>query len=247
MRGKWGAVEWSEKKSVKKKTFIEHNMNMYAVVIMAKAPAPNEVKTRLIPPLKAEEASNLYHNFLLDKIEQVKSIEASRFISYTPETSEAFFRSIIPSGFSLINQEGADLGERLVNVSNGLFAQGAEKVVILDSDTPNLPSDHIREALSRLDEVDVVLGPCEDGGYYLIGMRSFMPELFIGIPWSTSRVSELTIMKAHEAGLTISLLHGWYDIDTAIDLKRLKKDQDSPSEKCFFCENTFRTLSLLNI
>jgi rSAM/selenodomain-associated transferase 1 len=220
---------------------------MYAVVIMAKAPVPNEVKTRLIPPLKPEEASYLYQNFLLDKIEQVKSIEARRFISYTPETSEAFFRSIMPSGFSLINQAGANLGERLVNISSGLFEQGAEKVVMLDSDTPNLPTDHIREALSRLDKVDVVLGPCEDGGYYLIGMRSFIPELFMGIPWSTSRVAELTIRKAQELGLTVSLLHGWYDVDTAIDLKRLKKDLDSPSGKCFFCENTFRTLSLLHI
>jgi len=69
---------------------------------------------------------------------------------------------------------------------------------MLDSDTPNLPSDHIKEALSRLDEADVVLGPCDDGGYYLIGMRSFIPELFIGIPWSTSRVAELTIMKAQK-------------------------------------------------
>jgi rSAM/selenodomain-associated transferase 1 len=222
-------------------------MNMYALVIMAKAPVPNEVKTRLTPPLKPEEASYLYQNFLLDKIEQVKSIETRRFISYTPEKSETFFRSIVPSGFSLISQAGADLGEKLVNVSNGLFAQGAEKVMMLDSDTPNLPTDYIKEALSLLDEVDVVIGPCEDGGYYLIGMRSFMPELFIGIPWSTSRVAELTIMKAQKLGLTVSLLQEWYDIDTAIDLKRLKKDLDSPSENCFFCENTFRTLSLLEI
>ncbi len=214
---------------------------------MAKAPVPSKVKTRFTPPLKPEAASYLYQNFLLDKIEQVKNIEARRFISYTPQTSLAFFRSITPAGFSLISQEGADLGERLANVSKGLFAQGAEKVVMLDSDTPNLPTAYIKEALSLLDEVDVVLGPCEDGGYYLIGMRSFMPELFTGIPWSTSRVAELTIMKAHELGLTVSLLHRWYDIDTAIDLRRLKKDMDSPSKKCFFCENTFRTLSLLHI
>lgn len=155
---------------------------MNAVIIMAKAPVPNKVKTRLTPPLKPEAASYLYQNFLLDKIEQVKSIEARRFISYTPETSEAFFRSITPAGFSLISQAGADLGERLANVSKGLFAHGAEKVVMLDSDTPNLPTYHIREALSRLDEVDVVLGPCEDGGYYLIGMRSWTAELFRGIP-----------------------------------------------------------------
>ncbi len=75
--------------------------NLNAVVIMAKAPVPNEVKTRLIPPLESEAASLLYHSFLLDKIEQVKSIEARHFVAYTPQTSESFFRSIIPPGFDL--------------------------------------------------------------------------------------------------------------------------------------------------
>lgn len=202
---------------------------MNAVVIMAKAPVPNEVKTRLIPALSPEEASDLYHCFLLDKITQVKSIrEARHFVAYTPFISESFFRSIMPPGFSLINQVGGDLGERLANVSKNLFNQGAEKVVILDSDTPNLPTDHILEGLLRLDNVDVTLGPCEDGGYYLIGMRSCIPELFRGIPWSTSEVAEMTMKKAKALGLTVSLLPEWYDVDTMIDLERLKRDMDSP-------------------
>jgi len=210
---------------------------MNAVVIMAKAPVPNEVKTRLIPALSPEEASNLYHCFLLDKIKQVKSIcEARHFIAYAPVTSESFFRSIMPPGFSLINQVGADLGERLANVSKNLFDQGAEKVIILDSDSPNLPTDHIREGLSRLDCVDVVLGPCEDGGYYLIGMRSYIPELFCEIPWSTSEVTKITMKKAKALGLMMSLLPGWYDVDTIIDLERLKRDMDSPANNCYFCE-----------
>ncbi|MDO8726142.1 MAG: TIGR04282 family arsenosugar biosynthesis glycosyltransferase [Candidatus Methanoperedens sp.] len=217
---------------------------MNAVVIMAKAPVPKEVKTRLIPPLSPEEASSLYHYFLLDKITQVKSIkEARHFVAYTPVTSESFFRSLMPSGFILINQVGADLGERLANVSKNLFDQGAEKVIILDSDSPNLPTDHIREGLSILDEVDVALGPCEDGGYYLIGMRSFMPELFRGIPWSTSEVAELTMKKAKAFGLSVSLLPEWYDVDTMIDLERLKRDMDSPVNNCYFCENTYRSLT----
>lgn len=221
---------------------------MNAVVIMAKAPVPNEVKTRLVPALSPEEASSLYHCFLLDKITQVKSIsEVRHFVAYTPVTSEAFFRSIIPPGFILINQVGADLGERLANVSKNLFGRGAEKVVILDSDTPNLPTDHIREGLSRLDGVDVVLGPCEDGGYYLIGMRSYMPELFHRIPWSTTEVAELTMEKANALGLSVSLLPEWYDVDTMIDLERLKRDMDLEGNDCFFCENTYRSLGLLDI
>jgi uncharacterized protein len=219
-----------------------------SIVIMAKAPAPNKVKTRLTPPLTPFEASSLYHNFLLDKIEQIKGIEEARpFIAYTPQSSESFFKSIIPPRFSLISQEGKDLGERLTKVSQELFAQGAEKVIILDSDTPNLPIDHIREGLARLDETDVVLGPCEDGGYYLIGMRSFIPEIFSGIPWSTTMVIELTMKKVLALGLTVSTLPGWYDVDTEKDLKRLMRDIELPSNNCFLCENTHRALSFMQI
>jgi len=221
---------------------------MNSIVIMAKAPVPNEVKTRLTPPLRPEEASSLYHGFLLDKIEQIKSINgARRFVAYTPGAAEAFFRNIIPPGFSLFSQVGTDLGERLANVSGKLFAQGAEKVLILDSDTPNLPTDYIRDGISRLDEVDVVLGPCEDGGYYLIGMRKFVPEIFNGIPWSTSEVAESTIRKAQALDLTVSLLPEWYDVDTVMDLKRLISDLDSPSWNCYFCRNTFTAISFLKL
>ena len=135
----------------------------------------------------------------------------------------------------------------MANVSHELFAKGAVKVVLLDSDTPNLPVDHIREGLSRLNEVDVVLGPCEDGGYYLIGMKAFIPEIFSGIPWSTALVTEFTLKKVHELGLTVSMLPVWYDVDTEKDLRRLMRDLEFPSNNCFFCENTHRFLSLMRI
>lgn len=217
--------------------------NLNAIVIMAKAPVLNEVKTRLIPPLGPETASLLYYGFLLDKIEQVKTIEARRFVAYTPQTSGSFFRSIMPPGFSLINQEGEDLGDRLANVSKILFESGAKKVLMLDSDTPNLPTVLIRDGISRLDDVDVVVGPCEDGGYYLIGMRSWAPELFHGIPWSTSEVADMTVKKAQSLDLSVSLLDKWYDVDTMIDLERLKRDLLLPDKNCFFCENTYRYFS----
>jgi rSAM/selenodomain-associated transferase 1 len=224
--------------------------NMNVVVIMAKAPFPNEAKTRLTPPLEPEMASHLYHSFLLDKIEQVKRIEGVYpFIAYTPETAEAFFQEIRPSGFSLIAQSGVDLGERLANTSESLFEQGFEKLVMLDSDTPNLPPEYIREGLKRLDKADVVLGPCEDGGYYLIGMRASQPQLFKGIPWSTSRVMDLTVENANSLGLVVSLLDRWYDIDTIEDLWRLKYDLGSASRQKggFFCENTCRAIFLVKL
>jgi len=225
-------------------------MNDCAVVIMAKAPVPDQVKTRMIPSLGPEVVSSLYYNFLLDKIEQVKNIDAQPFIAYTPQTELAFFRSIAPSGFNLINQVGADLGKRLINVSKRLFGQGYKKVLILDSDTPNLHIEYLKKGIEQLDKSDVVLGPCEDGGYYLIGLRTSQPLLFEDIPWSTSRVTELTMKKAQSSGLTVFLLEKWYDIDTIDDLLHLKRDLDSCSgdqKDIFFCKNTYREICRMNI
>jgi rSAM/selenodomain-associated transferase 1 len=204
----------------------------------------------MIPSLDPGAVSNLYYNFLLDKIEQVKNIEAQSFIAYTPETEFAFFQMILPSGFDLIKQVGADLGERLANISGSLFGQGFKKVLILDSDTPNLPVDYIIKGFERLDNSDVVIGPCEDGGYYLIGLRESQPHLFRDIPWSTSRVTELTVNKAKMEGLKVSLIEKWYDIDTIDDLLLLKSDLDSyniDQKGIFFCENTYREIKRMNI
>jgi rSAM/selenodomain-associated transferase 1 len=217
---------------------------------MAKAPVPYQVKTRMIPSLAPEVVSSLYYNFLLDKIEQVKIIDAQAFIAYTPQFELDFFRSIAPSGFNLINQVGTDLGKRLVNVSKRLFGQDYKKVLILDSDTPNLPIEYIRKGIEQLKKSDVVLGPCEDGGYYLIGLGASQPLLFEDIPWSTSSVTELTMKKAKRCGLTVSLLEKWYDVDTIHDLLRLKGDLESCSEdqkSVFFCKNTYHEICRLNI
>lgn len=222
---------------------------MNVIVVMAKAPLPNEVKTRLIPPLTPEIASNLYQSFLLDKIEQVKSIRGvHRFIAYTPATAEVFFQKIVPLGFTLIRQTGANLGERLANISKRLFNERFKKVIILDSDTPHLPPEYIREGLSRLDSVDVVLGPCEDGGYYLIGTKSNQPFLFKEIPWSTKGVTELTVKKAQSFDLTVHLLDKWYDVDTVEDLQRLKRYLASENSKgVFICENTYHVISRMEL
>lgn len=222
---------------------------MNVLAILAKAPNPNEVKTRLVPPLDPETAASLYRNFLLDKLEQVKNIKGTKlFLAYTPREDKAFFKKIA-ARFTLISQVGTNLGERLANLSYTLFNRGFKKVVLLDSDTPNLPLKYIRHALRRLDRFDVTLGPCEDGGYYLIGLRSNVSGIFEGIPWSTSRVVESTIQKALTLGLTISLIDRWYDVDTLEDLIRLKKNLESSwkRRKANFCENTYRFISEMNI
>jgi rSAM/selenodomain-associated transferase 1 len=220
---------------------------MDAIVIMAREPKPNEVKTRLTPQLDPKTAARLYYNFLCDRINQVDGIKGPQpFIAFTPETAKPFFTTLVPTEFKLIAQTGIDLGERLTNVSDSLFDQGFDKVVIMDSDSPNLPSSYIIDAFDRLDSEKVVLGSGEDGGYYLIGLKERMPNLFRDIPWSTPRVTEVTLARASEQSITISMLEQWYDVDTYQQLLQLKRDLDSDSklEKgAYLCKNTKQFLS----
>lgn len=220
---------------------------MKAVIIMAREPKPNIVKTRFTPPLDPVDASRIYHGFLLDKIEQVEGInDSDRFVAYTPETSRKFFESIAPQDITLIAQSGKDLGERLANISKMLFRNGYKRIVIIDSDSPNLPSSYIISGLKALKRFDLVVGPCEDGGYYLIGLSSETPQIFQDIPWSTSKVTEITMKKARVLGKKLHLLEEWYDIDTFKDLKRLKSELDldpDASGHGFFCKNTYKILS----
>jgi rSAM/selenodomain-associated transferase 1 len=215
---------------------------MNAVVIMARKPEPGKVKTRLVPPLSPEDASKLYHCFLLDKIEQVKEVNgASHIVAFTPESSRDFFEEIISQDFKLLAQKGENLGSRLANVSDSLFDERYERILILDSDSPNLPTQYITEGLKALETVDVVLGPCEDGGYYLIGLSSKIPQIFEGIPWSTPAVAMMTVEKARELGKTVTLLPQWYDVDTIDDLKRLKKELEEylkVTKSMYYCKQT---------
>jgi rSAM/selenodomain-associated transferase 1 len=224
---------------------------MNAIVIMAKKPEPNMVKTRMIPDLNPQMVSKIYHGFLLDRIEQVSGISGvDNYIAYTPNSAENFFKDISFDNFTLLPQEGKDLGERLSNISYGLFEKGYRKVIIMDSDSPNLPSGFITSSLNSLNEADIVLGPCEDGGYYLVGLRLHVPEIFMDIPWSTSKVTEITKERAIAKGKSIFLLEKWYDVDTKEDLLRLKNDLDNYTQdpkNMYFCSKTHNIISEIDI
>jgi len=191
---------------------------------MAKAPSAGEVKTRLCPPLSLADAAELYRSFLLDKIEQVRSLgTASLAIAYTPAEARAFFAEVAP-GYVLVQQQGADLGDRLANSLGELLDQGHRGALAIDSDTPTLPLGFLQRALDLVvtPEIDVVLGPTEDGGYYLIGLRAVHRELFEAMAWSTGQVLPETIRRADAKGLRVACLPPWYDIDTPDDLARLR-------------------------
>ena len=195
-----------------------------AIAIMAKAPRAGQVKTRLCPPLTAEEAAALYRSFLADKIAQIRTLRAARpAIAFTPEDERGAFESLAP-GFHLVLQRGPDLGSRLLNGLTELLGDGTTAAVAVDSDTPTLPTAFLQQAIDLLvlGQVDVVLGPTEDGGYYLIGVRRAHPELFSGIPWSTPGVLSETLARAGAAGLRTVCLPPWFDVDTPADLQRLR-------------------------
>jgi uncharacterized protein len=200
-----------------------------AVAIMAKAPRPGTVKTRLCPPLLATEAAALYRCFLLDKIASVGGlVDARPVIAYTPDDARAEFDALAPN-FALVAQHGPDLGARLHATLASLLAAGHAGAIAVDSDTPTLPSGFLQQAVDCLSRPgpDVVLGPTEDGGYYLIGVRAPHRELFERMPWSTSDVLEVTRRRVAAAGLRAVCLPSWFDVDTPEDLDRLRATLDA--------------------
>jgi rSAM/selenodomain-associated transferase 1 len=191
---------------------------------MAKMPQAGAVKTRLCPPLIPAEAAELYRCFLLDKITQVRALRAvSPVIAYTPSAGQNYFEVLAP-GFVLISQQGADLGARLANCFAHLFEAGYAGVLAIDSDTPTLPTDFLRQAIDLIatPQTDVVLGPSDDGGYYLIGLRQLHRELFEKMAWSTAQVLPETIRRAETKGLKVVCLPTWFDVDTPAEFERLR-------------------------
>jgi glycosyltransferase A (GT-A) superfamily protein (DUF2064 family) len=124
----------------------------------------------------------------------------------------------------LLPVAGADIGDCLNRALSHLLGRGHDGVLALNSDGPTLPVGYLKQALARLDEADVVLGPGEDGGYYLIGFKEPHPGLFREIDWSTERVTAQTLERAEALDLRVSMLPPWYDVDTAVDLARLRAE-----------------------
>ena len=203
-----------------------------ALIVVAKQPAPGKTKTRLSPPLKPEQASELYRCFLndtLDLVRQVKQVQP--VIAFLPAEAGTYFQQLAPD-FDLIQQDGPDLGVRLDNAISSYLSRGYKRVVIMNSDSPTLPPTHLTEAFATLESgVDVVLGPCDDGGYYLIGLKRPVPRLLRGVQMSTPTVTTDTIALASNGGLRVHLLPTWYDVDDAASLIQLAAEVESGDQR----------------
>jgi uncharacterized protein len=192
------------------------------LIIFAKEPRPGQVKTRLSPPLSPEEAAHLYHSFLQDILEEMARVPEVRLaVAFSPMEAQAFFRDLAPPGTDLFPQRGADLGERMAQAFARSFAAGFGPVLLRGGDVPDLPAAVVSEATAVLasGRDQVVLGPCPDGGYYLVGLSQPQPRLFEGPAWSSDTVLRDTLRLARELGLRVHLLPPWPDIDTYDNLR----------------------------
>jgi len=192
------------------------------LVIFTKVPIAGLAKTRLAPALTLEGAVALYRSFLLDTVDLVIRVRHCRaIIVYTPREASQVLRDIVKKPIEFMPQSSGDLGSRMSNVFQDLFARGYESAVMIGADLPTLPLSHLRAAFAALERKPVVLGPSLDGGYYLIGLRAPQAELFKGIAWSTNQVLSQTIERVNQLGLQVECLEPWYDVDTVDDLNFL--------------------------
>ncbi len=194
-----------------------------ALVVMARAPVPGEVKTRLHTHLSHEQCASLYTALLRDAIALAEAVPGChRFLSCSPPDAMRLFRDFAPTGMGFIAQRQGDIGQRMLGIMVDIHAIGHSPIVIVGSDIPLLQPSLIEQAIKKLVDHDLCLGPAADGGYYLIGARSPHEPIFKGIRWSTSSVLAATLSRAKSLGLTAALLEVCSDLDTIGDLRALR-------------------------
>jgi uncharacterized protein len=213
-----------------------------AIAVMAKAPRPNHVKTRLVPPLTPHQAASLTASFLRDVTENIRqaanAAPISGFVAYAPAGCESLFDGMLARGTQLVLADGSigappgieGFGRALFHAATALLAQGYGAACLLNSDSPTLPTAFLRRAAEILARPGdrMVLGTADDGGYYLIGLKAPHAALFRDVSWSTDRVSAQTLAQAATLGLEVVTLPSWFDVDDAASLNRLIDELRTP-------------------
>jgi rSAM/selenodomain-associated transferase 1 len=190
-----------------------------ALIVFIKTPVPFQVKTRLQPHLSGKQSAMLYTAFLRDidkKFKRAKDFDC--WYAIAPENYEINFLKDIMDLGNFFLQEGKDIGERMERAFRVLFSKDYKNVVLIGSDIPTIPFNYIQQAFSAIENNDVVIGPCEDGGYYLIGLHQLHSLLFRDLTWSTSEVFKKTMSIIKRNKLSFSPLPQQPDIDTFNDL-----------------------------
>ena len=201
---------------------------MKTLGVFAKYWEPGKVKTRLGRDIGAEQASRVYLGFLTTLILRFSDTGDRRTLVTSPPSRRLEFEQLVDkvSGrpqhqWDFANQMGDDLGARLLNHTEAAFREGASRLILLGTDSPDLPKDYLNQAWQALETHDVVVGPADDGGYYLIGTHQSQPGLFKNIPWSSTETLTATLEAADRHGLSVAQLPPWYDVDDGLSLRRL--------------------------
>jgi len=204
------------------------------IAMMAKASTPGRAKTRLVPPLTFDEAAALNTAFLQDMTDNMllasqraaPQVAIAAYAAYGPPGSENFFRATLPASVGLIAAWLPNFGDCLMHTVCEIFARGHAAAVVLNSDSPTLPTALLNETAEALALPGdrAVLGPSTDGGYYLLGLKAAHPRMFEDIAWSTERVAEQTRERAREIDLEIHELPLWYDVDDVEGLRRVRDE-----------------------
>jgi uncharacterized protein len=201
------------------------------IAVMAKASVPGLTKTRLVPPLTHEQAAALNTAFLQDVTgnmvlvagEAAPHASIAGYAAYGPPGAEEFFRRHLPPSIGLIEAWLPNFGDCLHRAIGEILARGHAAAVVLNADSPTLPTALLNETAEVLAQPGerAVLGPSSDGGYYLLGLKAAHRRMFEDIAWSTARVAEQTRARAREIGLDLHVLPTWYDVDDIETLRRL--------------------------
>jgi uncharacterized protein len=199
-----------------------------AMGVMMKTPRNGFSKTRLSPPLSSEEAASISRCFLKDTSAAIDALsQEDPFVVgvaiYTPVGSEATLAELLPPGFKMIAQREGGFGTRLLGATEELFSVGFSAVCLIGSDSPTLPFHCLRDVSTFLKgpKDQLVIGPCKDGGYYLLGLRHAHRRLFEDITWNTDRVYRETLERSKEINLPAITLPAWFDVDDQLSLNRL--------------------------
>jgi rSAM/selenodomain-associated transferase 1 len=201
-----------------------------AIGIICKAPQPGRSKTRLAAAIGEFAASELSACFLRDVAAAIESVPEGLgrrgYGVYAPAGAEHIMRQLLPASFGLLLQAGDNLGHVLLGATRALLGAWHDGVLLVNGDSPTLPSKLLIEAIEILREPGdrMVLGPASDGGYYLIGLKHPHPHLFEDIAWGTETVARSTCERAVEIGLATTMLAEWYDVDDALTLRWLQDE-----------------------
>ena len=194
------------------------------LVIMAKAPRPGSVKTRLAQSLSLQSVTELYRCLLSDTIALAQSLDQVEVVIMCPVPDVEELSRAVGSTVPIVAQTGQGLAAGLTSVFAHFTTRGHQRVIAFNSDSPHLPASVLVAAFDSLESDDLVVGPTYDGGYYLVGARASYPGLFTSDGMGTGSALETLLRRAGALGLSVHLTDPFYDIDVAADLSQLADD-----------------------